>query len=1345
MSRIYVSSTFDDLEECRKHVSSALRKLGHVDVAMEYYVAENKRPLARCLEDVASCDAYVGIFAWRYGYVPPGETRSITELEYRRAVEAGKDCLILLLKETASWPVDRIELGAIDKIRALRTELGTNHVAAFFTGKDDIEARVMEAVYHWERRTGHQPVNRSGSVPFQAPPLPSHYVERKTIVRDTTDQLLVGTAEAAGVLVVSALHGLAGIGKTALATAVAHDPLVRKRFKDGILWAALGQTPDLLSHLTSWIQALGDRQYRPTTVIAATNYLRSLLYQSTVLLVLDDVWESEHAMPFLAGGPDCRLLVTTRRARVADDLGARLVSMEEMDSEEALALLRKRVENGRKAPLTPEELEQAAALAKETGYLPLALELMAALVARGYPWNEARTALSAEWHRRARGSSYQHPAQAKLEATLQLSLDYLRAHDPEAWERVAWLAVLPAGITLDPRAAAVLWELSEREAGHLVRSLADDAILQRRGNGFGLHDRMHDMAHLILTSAPPKGLGQTDVAAHRSLLDRYAKQISGRRWNRLADDGYIHSHLVWHLEQAEEPEAIHALLQLTAADGQHAWYAARDQLGQAAGFLADVRTGWRLATENAQSSLGRQCRYGLILASLHSLTQVISPKLLEMLVTSKVWSGAKALDYIRRTPSPNVRATSLTLLIPTLLAQSQGNLLEEVLQETEATIAAGLGGEPAAQLLASLAGYFTDAQQAKLVERAVELAGTSPEALRRLTPLFPASYRDGLLERACELCRTIEDPYKRIRLLADLISDFSSPKMKQTWTVVLQKWTDALVTSRKRFRTQPDEERALIRHLVTTRIDLPSDWLRRISSTLPVDEKDQILRVIEQRVPGKRVRKAAEPAAGKRFAKLIEKAHRSDLDELVSLVPQMNDRDEAVRTLVLAYRHLRVEEQGEILTRVAPHASATACERIVLELAAAGRESIGGQCVLAVHAADLERTRRFDTMMEDLHSLTEAYDREFAMVSIVRMCPVSVVHRALSTLQRIDDTAEQAGMVFVLAPYLSAGLSADTARYFENKGWNKRQIVTLTRMMADLSRAMSGGVLNDFVREAARLSSEWWIVEALSLTILRLSDREQLRAVGRAGSYITASDLQARLAGRLALRFAHTGHLDDAIETAMSVPVPGDRWILLADLAADLSGEGMITEAETAAAAIQDREERSKARAAIALHLAVRSDLKRAKAMAREIDVRHWREWIQTRLDLVRKRGDAARRPRKKRPAIPDIPDLSTIDLAAIAEAANSVVRSGVNGDEIREVLTAVRKRNIDAARRAARRFWTAPVHGDKTYLELIAEQPRPLFLRRLQELGPLLTVSLEPAEIDEVVCAIHEAGTWWP
>ena len=95
MSRIYVSSTFSDLQDQREAVYRALRRLGHDVVAMEDYVASDQRPLDRCLDDVASSDVYIGIVAWRYGYVPPTgnpDRLSITELEYRHAVRLNIPC-----------------------------------------------------------------------------------------------------------------------------------------------------------------------------------------------------------------------------------------------------------------------------------------------------------------------------------------------------------------------------------------------------------------------------------------------------------------------------------------------------------------------------------------------------------------------------------------------------------------------------------------------------------------------------------------------------------------------------------------------------------------------------------------------------------------------------------------------------------------------------------------------------------------------------------------------------------------------------------------------------------------------------------------------------------------------------------------------------------------------------------------------------------------------------------------------------------------------------------------------------------------------------------------------------
>lgn len=168
MASVYISSTFSDLKQCRKAVYDALRRLGHDVISMEDYNAAPRRPLDVCLRDVARCELYVGIFAWRYGFVPDSadparpdasnaDGKSITELEYLHAVANRKDCLIFLLHPDAPWPVSQVEEGdGAKRIRALRAKLGNDHTVAFFNDASDLEAKASTAVAVWQEQRQRQ-------------------------------------------------------------------------------------------------------------------------------------------------------------------------------------------------------------------------------------------------------------------------------------------------------------------------------------------------------------------------------------------------------------------------------------------------------------------------------------------------------------------------------------------------------------------------------------------------------------------------------------------------------------------------------------------------------------------------------------------------------------------------------------------------------------------------------------------------------------------------------------------------------------------------------------------------------------------------------------------------------------------------------------------------------------------------------------------------------------------------------------------------------------------------------------------------------------------------------------
>ncbi len=150
MAKIYISSTYRDLAEHREAVYKALRQMRHDVVSMEDYSAASKPPLEKCLEDVAGCDVYVGIFAWRHGYSPPGHDESITELELRQAVETGVQRLIFLVDEEAPWP-PKLTDGDRSRIEALRAELRRDYVVGFFASAEELATDVSVAVANLTR------------------------------------------------------------------------------------------------------------------------------------------------------------------------------------------------------------------------------------------------------------------------------------------------------------------------------------------------------------------------------------------------------------------------------------------------------------------------------------------------------------------------------------------------------------------------------------------------------------------------------------------------------------------------------------------------------------------------------------------------------------------------------------------------------------------------------------------------------------------------------------------------------------------------------------------------------------------------------------------------------------------------------------------------------------------------------------------------------------------------------------------------------------------------------------------------------------------------------------------
>ncbi len=155
MATIYLSSTYEGLKDYRGVVFEALRKSGYHVMAMEDYVAADQRPVDKCLADVEKADIYVGLFAFRYGYVPPARHNnpdglSITELEFRRAEARKKPCLTFVVNDKTPWSPSFFDAYTSEdkgeRINTLRQYLLTEKLASSFSLPHELATLVLAAL-----------------------------------------------------------------------------------------------------------------------------------------------------------------------------------------------------------------------------------------------------------------------------------------------------------------------------------------------------------------------------------------------------------------------------------------------------------------------------------------------------------------------------------------------------------------------------------------------------------------------------------------------------------------------------------------------------------------------------------------------------------------------------------------------------------------------------------------------------------------------------------------------------------------------------------------------------------------------------------------------------------------------------------------------------------------------------------------------------------------------------------------------------------------------------------------------------------------------------------------------
>jgi len=419
------------------------------------------------------------------------------------------------------------------------------------------DARYEEHLEHLVRQLSAPPppVGKLVAVP-ELPPGFRAQPERIEVLRDILLADLRKPVVVSGAAARVGVQGMGGIGKSVLASAMARHPEVRRSFKDGIYWIALGQRPEVTELQRRLSRELGgEGQFEGE--MAGREELRTLIEHREMLLILDDVWDRGHAEAFNVIGPLGRILLTTRDSGLVTALACRENHYEvnlptQAQAEDLLASA---------AGIDPGELPpEAKEIISKCGRLPLALALCGGMVQGAVVWGDVLEALR---DHNLECLSTDHPAEQQHKNVWTAMNVSVRVLPEEERDRFAELAVFAMDTGAVDTAVATLWEhtggLSRLEARSLLSAFERRSLVRATEveKGEGARRRrivLHDLVYNFATGMAVKRFG-SEKALHERLVGAYRKKCPDG-WVGGPNDGYFLQRLVHHLVALEDWEEL---------------------------------------------------------------------------------------------------------------------------------------------------------------------------------------------------------------------------------------------------------------------------------------------------------------------------------------------------------------------------------------------------------------------------------------------------------------------------------------------------------------------------------------------------------------------------------------------------------------------------------------------------------------------------------------------------------------------------------------------------------------------------------------------------------------------
>ncbi|MBX3326253.1 MAG: NB-ARC domain-containing protein [Nitrospira sp.] len=342
------------------------------------------------------------------------------------------------------------------------------------------------------------------------------------------------------------VHGQGGIGKTVLAIVLANDEEVQRVFPDGIYWLTLGQEPDLIACQVEWLKALGEQAPVVATVSQGKQQLQRHLAAKTCLLVLDDVWQIEHATALDVVGPMSRLVLTTRDATILTAVGAKEEPVGVLREQAALRLLAEW--SGKASDELP---PQALQVVQSCDGVPLAIALAGAQIHEGMEWPTFLRALD-----EGDLEFLDHPY-GSIFKSMKLSV---RALSESERARYLEMVIFQEDVHVPDQVIERLWkttgDVTACQTQKLLSRFARKSLLLRKEDrdvsGISFHDPQHDFLILMIPDA--LSIHQQLLESYRHLDPRETKEWS---WANLPeDDHYVWRYLAYHLIQGGKRDEL---------------------------------------------------------------------------------------------------------------------------------------------------------------------------------------------------------------------------------------------------------------------------------------------------------------------------------------------------------------------------------------------------------------------------------------------------------------------------------------------------------------------------------------------------------------------------------------------------------------------------------------------------------------------------------------------------------------------------------------------------------------------------------------------------------------------